>query len=166
MEDLMRSVLRSRTFWGIFGFIGGAIITNIGVVLTVRSLIVSEYRSPLDLSTTVQTIAANADSRGWKVTKSYELPADLLQTANQHLGAVQVLELSHPRYTTEALQYGPNRCVAMTPQTLIVYEQNGEVFVSTVNNGVIGRFFRRQAAGPMTKVRGDEREILQFLTRR
>ena len=162
----MRSILRSRVFWGVFGFIGGAVITNIGVVLTVRSLIVREYRSPLDFSTTIQTLAAKADSRGWKVSKSYDLPPDLLQTGNPHLGSVQVLELSHPRYTSEALQYGPNRCVAMTPQTLIVYEQNGEVFVSSVNNGVIGRFFRRQAAGPMTKVRGDEKEIFEFLTKR
>jgi uncharacterized protein (DUF302 family) len=161
----MKAILQSRMFWGVIGFLGGAVITNIGVVLTVRSLIVREYRSPLDFSSTVQTIASNAGSRGWKVSKAYEHPA-LPQSVNRNLGSVQLIELSHPRYTSEALQFGPNRCVAMTPQTLIVYEQNGQVFVSSVNNGVIGRFFRRQAAGPMTKVRGDEKEILEFLTRR
>lgn len=162
----MKSILRSRVFWAFAGFIGGAIVTNIGVVLTVRSLIVREYQSPFDLSTTVHTLATNADRHGWKVSTPNEVPPELLRVGDRQIGSVQVLELSHPRYTSEALLYGPNRCVAMTPQTLIVYEQDGKVFVSSVNNGVIGRFFRRQAQGPMTKVRGDEKEIFEFLTKR
>ena len=54
----------------------------------------------------------------------------------------------------------------MAPSTLVVYEQAGQVYVASVNTGLIGRFFRRDAAGPMQRKRSDEKEILRFLENR
>lgn len=160
----MKSIVQSKYFWLVAGFVGGMFVTNLGVVLTVRNVIVREYQSPLNFQQTVEKLTQNAEAQGWSVSKANE--PTVVKVAERTTGALQVLELTRPDYAVEALKFGPNRCVAMTPYTVTVYEEHGKVFVSFVNNGVIGRFFRRQAQRSMSKVRADEDQIFAFLTKR
>lgn len=160
----MKSIVQNKYFWLVAGFLGGMFVTNLGVVLTVRNVIVREYRSPLGFQQTVDQIIRNAEAQGWSAVKTSE--PTVVKVAERATGAFQVLELSQPDYAVEALKFGPNRCVAMTPYTVTVYEEQGSVFVSFVNNGVIGRFFRQQAQRSMTKVRADEAKIFAFLSKR
>jgi uncharacterized protein (DUF302 family) len=160
----MKSIIQNKYFWLVAGFVGGMFVTNLGVVLTVRNVIVREYKSPLNFQMTVDKIVQNAEAQGWSVAKTSE--PTVVKVADRAVGSFQVLELSQPDYAMEALKFGPNRCVAMTPYTVTVYEEQGQVYVSFVNNGVIGRFFRRQAQRSMTKVRADEDKIFAFLAKR
>jgi len=50
----------------------------------------------------------------------------------------------------------------MMPCSIAVYEKYGQVYVASLNRGLVGRFFRREAAGVLGKVRADERESLRL----
>jgi len=90
----------------------------------------------------------------------------LVTSADQEpLGAVhrrKVIELCHPHYACELLRSGKRSCLAMMPCSIAVYEKYGQVYVASLNRGLVGRFFRREAAGVLGKVRADERESLRL----
>jgi hypothetical protein len=100
----------------------------------------------VDFPTTVQIIVRNAEDRGWKVAQLEPLRQSAAHPAGT--GAVQVLELFRPEYTFDLVSKRRNRCVAMTPSSMVVYERAGQVYVTMVNTSVIGRFFRREARVP------------------
>ena len=161
----MTAIFRERLLSGLLGFVAGVAITNFGVVMTIRNSVVRKYRSPQDLSTTVQSIVANAATHGWIASQPVAFEQD--STGRGYMKVpVRILELSHPEYTESLVAYGRNRSVAMAPTTLVVYERDGQVYVSSVNTGLIGRFFRIEASGPLARKRSDEGEIMQFLAKR
>ncbi len=159
----MSRFLDSRITWGVAGLLAGIFFTLVATVLTVRSAIVQQYRSPYDFTATVDKVVNSANQRGWRVT-SHSLEQEPAQ--EKHADHVQVIHLCNPNLTCDLLALGRNRCVAMIPETVVVYEQKGDVQVAHVNTGALGRFFRREAAGSMRAVRADEREILGFLAKR
>jgi uncharacterized protein (DUF302 family) len=162
----MTAITKNRFVWGLLGFVAGVWVTNIGVVLTIRNSVVREYRSPHDLSTTVQAISTNAASRGWTVSEPAMLQKTPAPGPDQPAVPVRIIQLSHPDYTYSFIEHGRNRCVAMAPATLVLYERGGQVYVSWVNNPLIGRFFRIEAREPFDRLRADEREIMGFLAKR
>jgi len=159
------AIFKDRVLWAVIGFFGGALITNFGVILTIRNVVVREYRSPQDLSSTVQTIAANAATRGWRVSEPVVLDPDTTPP-RQFKAPVRIVELTHPDYARDLVALGRNRTVAMAPTTLVVYEQNGQVYVASINTALIGRFFRREPVGAIERKAVDEREIISFLQKR
>jgi hypothetical protein len=160
----MNIVTKNRIVWGLFGLVAGVLITNAGVALTIRRSVVQEYRSPHDLVTTVQTIVNNAAARGWKVSTIEPLDEDSVQPGGHPW--VHIVELTDPAATRGLVAFGRNRSIAIAPSTYVVYEDQGQVYVASVNTGLIGRFFRREAAGPMQRKRSDEAQILGFLAKR
>ncbi len=161
----MNSNVKDRLLWGIAGLLAGVVLTNAGVIVTIRNAVVREYRSPHNLETTIQTIAANAANRGWKTGEPLVFNPEMA-SSKQYPTAVRILELSHPDYARAMVAFGRNRSVAMAPTTLVVYEQNGQVYVATVNNGLIGRFFHHEPAGPIGQKEADEKQIMAFLAKR
>ncbi len=159
----MSAIIRDRLLWAVVGFFGGALITNIGVIFTIRNVVVREYRSPQDLASTVRTISTNAVNRGWRVSDPVVLDPD---TTRQFKAPVRIVELTHPDYARDLVAFGRNRSVAMAPTTLVAYEENGNVYVASVNTGLIGRFFHHEPAGAILKKEVDERQIMSFLRKR
>jgi uncharacterized protein (DUF302 family) len=158
----MSAVGRSNLMYGLGGISLGALIAFVIFVPTVRRTIIQERQSPYDFSTTVETIRTNAASLGWTVSRVEDFQEVLAQTRNPAMSHLQVIELCHAGYASEMLECRKSSCVAMMPCAIAVYEQDGHVYVASLNRGLIGRLFRREAATVMGKVRADEREILRF----
>ncbi len=161
----MTVITKNRYIWGLLGFVAGVWVTNIGVVLTIRNSVVREYRSPQNLNATVQTIAGNAAQRGWKVSEPMAFERDTGGQEPTNV-PVRVLQISNPYYTHTFVEHNRNRSVAVAPMTIVVYERDGQVYVSSVNNGLIGRFFRIEAKEPLNRIRSEEAQILEFLAKR
>lgn len=159
----MKGILESRITWAIAGLLAGTLATLVVLVVTIRSTAVREYQSQYDFQTTVDKVVNSASTHGWRVT-SHTLEQDASQ--EKHAEHVQVVHLCNQNYTCDLLALGKNRCVAMVPSTIVIYDQGGVVRVSHVNTGALGRFFRREAAGAMRAVRADDSEILGFLAKR
>ena len=160
----MKSIYRSSVAWGLYGFGIGVGITLAVVILVMRLSLIHEQPSPHDFQSTVQAITTNAVNRGWHVSTPAGLREALMKSEDLPPGAVTVLELCHSDYACQMLKSHKKSSLAMMPCTLAVYERDGRVYVASLNRSMIGRFFRREAAGVLRKVRNDEKEILSFLT--
>jgi uncharacterized protein (DUF302 family) len=158
----MNAVARSNLLYGLGGTALGALIAFVVFVPTVRRAIIQEWQSPYDFSSTVETIRGNAANLGWTVSRVEDFQHMLAQTKAPTMTRLQVIELCHAGYACEMLECKKSSCVAMMPCAIAVYEQGGRVYVASLNRGLIGRLFRREASTVMGKVRADEREILRF----
>ena len=158
----MSAVDRSNLLYGLGGVAVGAILAFVILVPTVRRAIIQERQSPYDFTTTVQTIRANATNIGWTVSRVENFQEMLARTKEPAMTRLQVIELCHAGYACEMLGCKKSSCVAMMPCAIAVYERGGGVYVASLNRGLVGRLFRREAAGIMGKVRADEQEILRF----
>lgn len=158
----MSAVGRSNLVYALGGVALGLLVAFVALVPTLRRAIIQELPSPYDFPTTVQEIRGNATDLGWAVTRVQDFDEILTQTRNPAITQLQVIELCHHGYACEMLSCKKTSCVAMMPCAIAVYEKDGHVFVASLNRGLIGRLFRREAATVMRKVRADEREILRF----
>ena len=159
----MKSIYRSNTAWALYGFGIGVGITVSALIVTMRISLIHEQPSPHDFQTTVQAITANAVKKGWHVSPAAGLRDAVLTAQDLPPGAVTVLELCHSEYAGEMLRSHKRSSLAMMPCTIAVYERDGKVYVASLNRSMIGRFYRREAAGVLRQVRRDENEILNFL---
>jgi uncharacterized protein (DUF302 family) len=100
--------------------------------------------------------------RGWNVSRIEHLRGALAQSEDLKDARIEVIELCHPGYACQILRSGKRSCLAMMPCSVAVYERDGHVYVASLNRGLVGRFFRREAAGVLRKVRADEHEILHL----
>lgn len=158
----MKSALRGNLAWGLYGAFIGSAATLATVIMLLHGAILIERRSPHDFATTVQTISANAERLGWKVSKVEDFEYAPETAEELRKAPVAVIELCHPGHACNILKSGKRSCMAMMPCSVAVYERDGQVYVASVNHGLIGRFFRLEAAGVLRKVRADEREILRL----
>jgi uncharacterized protein (DUF302 family) len=157
----MRLNFRSNVAWGLYGLLLGAGAMSSLFIGLIRISIIQEERSPYNFTETVQAITANAVNRGWKVTTVDSVQARL--AAESGSGPVQVLELCHAEYACQLARSGRRSCLAMMPCSVAIYERNGQVYVASLNRGLVGRLYRREAADVLRKVRADEREIFRFI---
>ena len=162
----MRAVYLSNLASGLYGLFMGAGITLGTFIMLMRGTIITEQRSPYDFATTVQIISTNAVNRGWKVSRVEDFRAVFAQAEDLKRARIEVIELCHPDYACEIFRSGKRSCLAMMPCSVAVYEKDGHVYVASLNRGLVGRFFRREAAGALRKVRADEREILRLAVAR
>jgi uncharacterized protein (DUF302 family) len=162
----MRSVYLSNLAWGLYGLFMGAGITLSAFLMLMHGAIITEQRSPYDFATTVQVISTNAANRGWKVSRVEDFGAVLAQGEDLNGAPVEVIELCHPDYARQILNSGKPSCLAMMPCSVAVYEREGHVYVASLNRGLVGRFFRLEAASVLRKVRADEKEILRLAAKR
>jgi uncharacterized protein (DUF302 family) len=162
----MRAVYRSNLASGLYGLFMGAGITLGTFIIFMHGAIITEQRSPYDFATTVQIISTNAINRGWKVSRVEDFRAALAQMEDLKRAPVEVIELCQSDYACQILKSGKRSCLAMMPCSVAVYEKDGHVYVASLNRGLVGRFFRREAAGVFRQVRADEREILRLAVAR
>lgn len=158
----MSAVGRSNLVYALGGIALGLLVAFVTFVPTIRRAIIQERQSPYDFATTVQTIQDNAIGLGWTVTGVQDFDPILAQVEDPAITQLRVVELCHHGYASEMLTCKKTSCVAMMPCTVAVYERDGQVYVATLNRGLIGRLYRKEAATVMRKVRADEREMLQF----
>lgn len=158
----MSAVGRSNLVYALGGIALGLLLAFVIFVPTIRRAIIQERQSPYDFATTVQTIRNNATELGWTVTNVEDFDAILAKVEDPSITQLQVVELCHHGYACEMLTCKKSSCVAMMPCTIAVYERDGHVYVATLNRGLIGRLYRKEAATVMRKVRADEREMLRF----
>jgi hypothetical protein len=101
----------------------------------------------------------------WRVSEPQEFNSDP-DVGGDHSRRIRVVELYNPDFGRDLVAFGRNRSVAVAPTTVVAYEEDGNVYVATVNTGLIGRFFHHEPSGAILKKEADERKILAFLKKR
>lgn len=152
-------------------------LRNVGKTLSALALIIllagcnpggmmiHEKQSPYDFDKTVDVILANAKAEGWLVPKIYDFQASLIKQNQPDPGKVKILKLCQPEYASKLLSQDNSKFVgAMMPCSVSVYEKsNGEVYVSSMNMGLMAKMFSGIVGDTLALVASDDAKILGFL---
>ena len=154
-----------RAPW-IFGIAVGLVLgvggTAVAGYLLMPSLMLVTQPSRLDFDQTVATIERSIEEQGWKSPGTLDLQASLHKGGVPFTSRVKIVQLCHPEHAAKVLK--TDRYVSsLMPCTIAVWEDDaGQVFISKMNTGLMGKLF----GGTIAEVMGgavarEEHEILK-----
>jgi len=144
-------------------FVLGMLIMGLLLWSIMPSMMLSEHKSTLGFEETVAAINASAIEQGWKVPAVHNIQGSLHKAGHTDMGRATIIELCQPDYAYAILKNDDEKIMtAMMPCRIGVYEKsNGEVYVSTMNVGIMGMMFGGNIATVMGQVSKEDEEILQ-----
>ena len=150
-----------RTFT--FGLGVGVALAIVSAIYFMPKLMLRERVSPYNLEETVERITESAEKQGWVVSSVMPLDKSVKKHGGGEVLPVRLVNICQPQHASKILSDDSARVVSvMMPCTIAVYEkQNGQVYVSTLNAGLLGRMF----GGVVAEVMGGAvaREQQQFV---
>jgi uncharacterized protein (DUF302 family) len=154
---MKRNILLS----GVIGFFIGVILIGVVGFFAAPGIMIVEDVSPLGYEETVQAIQDSAVAQTWKVPKTYQLDAAVVEAGYDVL-PVTVIELCHPEHAGKVLAEDDARVVtSLMPCRISVYEtSNGEVIISRMNTGLISKFFGGTVTEVMAQASAENEVIL------
>lgn len=109
-----------------------------------------EKKSELSFDDTVNKVSEAAKKNGWHVPDIRNLQEVYHKAGHKDMTKIKAITICKPHGAYKILSYDKNkRLAAMMPMQLAVYERkNGDVYVSGMNIGFMGKMF----GGVITKV--------------
>ena len=145
----------------IIGLLAGIIIGLLIVYFATPRLMFKENRNREDFDTTVAKVEEAVVAKGWKIPHVHDLQATLKKFGKE-VGSVKVFEICHPDHSYEILSKDQERIVSnLMPCRIAVYEkQDGTVWISRMNSGVIAKPMSRVIRKTMSAAARDVEEII------
>ena len=143
------------------GLILGCITTAAVGWAAMPGMMIVSQPSRLDFDQTVARLQEEIAAQGWTSPQTMDMQASLAKHGQDLPHRVKVIKLCHPQYASDVLT--TDRYVScLMPCSIAVWESDeGEVFVSKMNTGLMGKMFGGNIAAVMgTKVAKDEKSIL------
>lgn len=151
---------------GLFGgFILGTVVAALAIVWIMPSMMIVTEPSKLDFDQTVNTIKTAMDAEGWASPGTIDLNQSLAKHGESLEPRVQVVQLCKAPYAADVLT--TDRYVScLMPCAISVWEaDDGQVYVSKMNTGLMGKLFGGNIAKVMgTHVAREEQRILATVT--
>jgi len=128
------------------------------------SLMIKEHRSPYDFDATIATIIANANARGWEVSKVFNFEKSLLAHGQPDPGPMTVIKLCSPEFASRMFADDDAKFVSvMAPCSISVYEKaDGSTFVATMNMGLMSKLMGNDVGPVLADIAADDNRILAF----
>jgi uncharacterized protein (DUF302 family) len=150
---------------GLLGVVVGFLACLILVVAILPSQMIITQESRFDLAETVSRLEQSAKQNGWNVQSVWDVNQALAKKGKTLDARVQILKLCQPDYAQEILT--TDRYVScLMPCSIAVWEDdNGKVYFSKMNVGLLGKLFGGNIARIMgQKVSQDEEKIIAGLS--
>lgn len=143
------------------GLVAGILVGLLIVYLAVPSLMFKEDPVRDDFASTVTRVEEAVIAKGWKVPYVHDLQATL-KKFGKDVKAVKVFEICHPDHSYEILSRNEERIVSnLMPCRIAVFEkQDGSVWISRMNSGVVARPMSRVIRTTMSAAAEDVEEII------
>ena len=143
------------------GLVVGIVVTVISTVVAMRSVMIVEYDSPNNFDDTVKAIEESIKSNGWSSPGTMDIKKAINKKGVAFERRVKAIKLCKAQYAAEVLN-DERHVSSLMPCTIAVYEDdNGNVKISKMNTGLMGKIFGGTIARVMgEKVAADERKIL------
>jgi len=128
----------------LIGFLVGVIFSGIVISISSGEMLVREFKSPYDFEKTVEVMANQINNaEGWKVTDIIDQNQVIINTGGSSIGNYKIIKYCSGKYSGRMLKVDDQKKMGnMMPKTFAVYEKsNGQVYVSTMNGAVMGKFF-------------------------
>lgn len=150
--------------WSVFsvGVAAGVVLAGVVIWNVMPSMMLTVHKSKLGFDATVAKIESNAAERGWLRPKIYNIQATLQKAGHTDMSQVKIISLCQPHHAYDILEDDANKKVtAVMPCRVGVYEgQDGQVYISEMNIGLMGKMFGGKIAEVMAKASQEEKLIL------
>ena len=150
----------------LLGFLAGIIFSGIVVSISSGEMMVKEFKSPYDFEKTVSVMADQINnSPNWHVTNIIDQNAEIIKCGGTPIGNYKIIKYCSGMYASRMLTADDEKKLGnMMPKTFAIYEKsNGQVFVSTMNGAVMGKFFGGEAEKVIEEVSLEIEEMMGFI---
>jgi uncharacterized protein (DUF302 family) len=123
------------------GLVVGAAVTGLVIVKTMPGMMIETRPSRLGFDETVAALETSIAEHGWSSPATLNLNKSMAKHGVELGPQVRVVQMCHPEYAKQVLE--TDRYVAsLMPCAFAVWESDGgEVFVSKMNTGLMGKVF-------------------------
>jgi uncharacterized protein (DUF302 family) len=160
--------MATRVLLAVVWLLGGIVLMGFMVWLTMPSLMLIEYKSPLDYEQTVLALnGAIARKQDWKVPKVFDYRQNIRDAGHGPIDRVGTATPRNPLYASRILEDEQNRKVtAFMPLGIVVDEREyGQVYISELNVGLLGMMFGGTIAEVMGDAGTDVKDVIASVTR-
>lgn len=146
---------------GLLGLVLGVVLTGVIVWQAMPGMMIVEHRSKYGLDETVSRLQTAIKDAGWSCPGVRNMNASMAKHGVTHDKQVRIVELCHAEHAKSVLTTDPHIATLM-PCAIAVYEgDDGAVYVSGMNMGLMGKMLGGNIAEVMGgSVAADERKIL------
>lgn len=147
----------------LIGFVCGMVLMGIVMWTVMPNMMLNIHKSRLSFEETVSAINKSALERGWKVPKIYDIQKSLMEAGHKDMTKIKILSICQPTHAYNILKDDENKKVtAIMPCRIGVYEsQDGQVYVSEMNIGLMSKMFGGTIEEVMGGVAEEEKEMLK-----
>lgn len=150
----------------IFGFIVGIIFTGVVISVSSGEMMVKELKSPYDFDKTVDVITRRInETKGWHVTDVIDQNKEAKENGGFDIGNFKIIKYCHGGYSARMLEADNRKKIGnMMPKSFAVYEKSdGQVFVSTMNGGIMGKLFGGETERIIEEVSLEVEGMMRFI---
>ncbi|MGD9612995.1 MAG: DUF302 domain-containing protein [Kiritimatiellia bacterium] len=143
----------------LFGFLAALLL----VWGLMKPLMLTTHASPYGVEETCQRLKASIEANGWRCPAIRDMNAAIEKEGLSLKVPVRIVELCKADYAQDVLETNPEVSTLM-PCAFGVYEQDGRVYVTGLNTGLMGKLMGGNVARVMGGGVGpDEKKILECL---
>ena len=151
--------VRFAAFGALFGFLAAMLL----VWVLMKPLMLVTHASPYGVEETCQRLKASIEANGWRCPAIRDMNAAIEKEGLSMKVPVRIVELCKADYAQDVLETNPEVSTLM-PCALGVYEEDGKVYVTGLNTGLMGKLM----GGNVARVMGggvamDEAKIMECL---
>ena len=150
----------------IFGFILGIVFTAAALNVSASEMMIIELKSPYDFDKTVRVVTDRINNHaGWHVTHVIDQNHEVKKHGGFEIGNFKIIKYCQGKFSAEMLQADERKKIGtMMPKSFAIYEKSdGQVFVSTMNGGVIGKLFGGEIEKIIEESSLEVEEIMRFI---
>jgi len=147
---------------GLLGLVAGAVLAGLVILQVMPGMMIVTKPSRLGFDETVAAIQKGIADEGWSSPATIDMNKSLAKHGVEFKPRVKIVQLCKAQYAKDVLT--TDRYVAsLMPCAVAVYEtDDGGVYVSKMNTGLMGKLFGGTIAEVMGgKVADDEHAILK-----
>jgi len=150
----------------LFGFIAGIIFAGVAVSVSSGEMMVKEFKSPYGFDKTVEVVANRInEAKGWHVTEIIDQNKEVKENGGFEIGNFKIIKYCNGGYSARMLNADDRKKIGnMMPKTFAVYEKSdGQVFVSTMNGGIMGKLFGGETEKIIEEVSLEVEHMMRFI---
>ncbi len=150
----------------IFGILIGIIFSGAVMSISAGEMMVKELKSPYEFEKTVEVITDRINGKdGWSVTSIIDQNKEVSENGGSSIGKFKIIKYCHGGFSSRMLKSDDRKKIGnMMPKSFAVYEKSdGQVFVSTMNGGVMGKMFGGEVEKIIEEVSLEVEDMMRFI---
>ncbi len=150
----------------LFGILIGVIFSGVVISISSGNMMIKELRSPYDFDKTVSVMENRINAKdGWHVTGIIDQNKETKENGGFEIGNFKIIKYCSGKYSAQMLKDDDRKKMGnMMPKSFAVYEKSdGQVYISTMNGGIMGKLFGGEIEEIIEKVSLEVEDMMRFI---